>query len=117
MPHRDFRNLDKLPIVFVIATSLLSGVLQFLQRKQKYTFGQALVRFFMDTATTLIIGISAYLAMVGYDLNNVLAAGVSSLIAHNGTRAIFLTELVIADKLGSQSAKEAIKEEMERKNV
>ena len=117
MPHRDFRNLDKLPIIFVIAASILSGVLQFLQRKQKFTIRQAIIRFFMDTATTLIIGISAYLAMVGYDLNNVLAAGISSLIAHNGTRAIFLAELVIADKLGSKSAKEAIKEEMEKHNV
>ena len=117
MPHRDFRNLDKLPVIFVIAASLLSGVLQFLQRKQKFTFKQALVRFFIDTATNLIIGISAYLTMVGYDLNNVLAAGISSLIAHNGTRAIFLMELIIADKFGSKSAKEAIKEEMEKKNV
>ena len=117
MPHRDFRNLDKLPIIFVIAASILSGVLQFLQKKQKFTFKQAIVRFFIDTTTNLIIGVSAYLAMIGYDLNNVLAAGISSLIAHNGTRAIFLMELIIADKLGSKSAKEAIMEEMDRKNV
>ena len=115
--NNSFRDLDKIPIIFVAIFSILSGMLQYLQRRQKYTFKQAVIRFFIDTATNLIIGVSAYLAMVGYDLNTVLSAGISSLIAHNGTRAIFLAELVIADKLGSKSAKEAIKEEMEKKNV
>jgi len=118
MPHRNFKDLDKIAIIFVVVASILSGILHFIKRKNtQKSFWKLLLIFFADTTTTTIFAISTYLTLVGYDFNNIFAAGVSSLLAHNATRAIFLVELIIADKLGSPSAREAIKEEMRRENV
>jgi len=118
MPYKNFKDVDKYTLIFVLVISFLSGLITFLKRKKdQYGIKRLIIVLLIDTLSSLLIGTIVYIGLLGYGTNNFLAAGISGMLAHQGTRAVFLIELAIAEKIGSQSAKDEIKKEMEANNV
>jgi hypothetical protein len=97
-------------IVFVLG--MWGSLLSFIKRNSdgvKRSIKQKMFMFVTDLISTMGLSVITFCGAIGLGLNELLAVGISGFVAHQGTRAIYLIELIIADKLGSNSLKEEIK--------
>jgi uncharacterized membrane protein YbjE (DUF340 family) len=95
-------------IVFLIG--LASAVLNFSRRElSKFSFMRKFLFFVLDVLSSGLLAVLSFYAVIGLGLNEMLAIAISGMFAHQGTRAIYLVELIIAEKLGANKTFDEIK--------
>jgi len=96
----------------VVGLSILfSGIGSFMRRDlSAMSIKRKLSMLFIDLVGSTSIGITVFLLVYGWSENMILSAGVASAFGHIGTRGVYLMELMIADKLNSETMKKAINE-------
>ena len=114
-----YTHLKDIPIFSTIIVCLFGfwgAILNFARRQQdlkKRTMGQKIGMFFVDLLTSSGFAILAFYACMGYGLDEPISVAIAGIIAHQGTRSIYIGELLIASKFGGNSVVDAIKENKE----
>jgi len=114
MPHKDWNHLNLISLVIVTFFGFWGGFLNFLRRTKthpEFNWKQKIFHFFVDAVSVSSITIIAYLGLVGYGLNELLSVAISGFIGHQGTRAIYVMEIFLAEKFGGDETVNVIKEE------
>jgi len=95
--------------IIVFAGLLASGLGSFIRRKKDgYSLRKVIIFLIIDIVGSVSVGLPAFLLVYGYSDNIILSAGVGSILGHLGPRGIYLMELAIAEKIGSETLKEEI---------
>ena len=121
-----YRNFNDIPIISIIIVTIVGiwgGLMNYNKRlaiaeikQQELTLSKKVIHFFVDITSSAGIALIIYLGLTGYGLNELIATAVAGIFAHQGTRAIYLIELAIAEKLNLESVKEEIKASKGSKN-
>ena len=121
-----YKHFSDIPIVSVIIVTIVGiwgGLMNYNKRlavaeikQQKLSLGKKIVHFFIDITSSAGIALIIYIGLTGYGVNELIATAIAGVFAHQGTRAIYLIELAIAEKLNLESVKEEIKASKGNKN-
>jgi len=108
---RSFNELNIVDYIIVVFSLIGSGIASFFRRNTNgFSVTKKLSVFIIDIVGSVSIGTTAFFIVYGWNENLVLSAGIGSLFGHIGTRGIYLLELMIAEKLRSESMRKAIEE-------
>jgi len=107
MKHiNEFGIIDYIVVGFSI---LFSGIGSFVRRDlSSLSIRRKLSMLIIDLIGSTSIGITVFLLVYGWSENMILSAGIASAFGHIGTRGVYLMELMIADKLNSDSMRKAV---------
>ena len=101
MPFKHLNEVPQFNSLFVLLLGLWGAVMNYLKRKHdKYTTIKKVGFFILDVLTSGGISIVTYLVLYGYTGNEFLSVGVSGVFAHLGTRAFYIFEQIVVQKLG-----------------
>jgi len=101
MPHKDLNNIPHFDGVVVMLLGLWGAIMNFVKRKSKqYSTTKKVSLFIIDMLTSGGIAILTYLIIMGYTDNAYLAVGIAGVLAHQGTRAFYILEQIVEQKLG-----------------
>ena len=113
--YKHFNEIPFISLIIVTITGLWGGILNFNKRlaiaelqQKDLTITDKIVHFILDLISSSGIAIITFFGLTGYNVNELVATAISGIMAHQGTRAIYLIELAIADKLNLPSVKEEI---------
>lgn len=98
-------NHNEIPILtylIVFIVGFVGAVLNFFRRELKGTSAaKKIVFFFVDILSSGLLAVLGFYAATGMGLNELLSIAISGIFAHQGTRAIYLIELIICERLGA----------------
>ena len=101
MPHKHLNNMPEINSIFVLLLGIWGAIMNYVKRKSKnYNIIKKIGFFILDILTSGGIAIITYLVIYGYTGNEYISVGVSGVFAHMGTRAFYIFEQVITQKLG-----------------
>lgn len=101
MPHKHLDNMPDFNGIFVLLLGIWGAIMNYVKRKNKnYNIFKKIGFFVLDVLTSGGIAIITYLVVFGYTGNEYLSVGVSGVFAHLGTRAFYIFEQIISQKLG-----------------
>lgn len=110
MPYKNFDDIPKMSSAIIFLFGIWASVLNYANRdNSKKSIWGKILSFLQDLLTSSGIAMLVFLTLTGYGLNEVLSAGISGFLAHGGTRAFYLAELIITEKLGADKTREDIK--------
>ena len=118
MPHRNLNDLNLLSLIIVSFFGFWGGFLNYIRRTKthpEFTIKQKVFHFIVDAISVSSFTLITYLGLAGYGFNDLLSVAIAGFVGHQGTRAIYLAEIFLAEKFGGQETIQAIKEE--HKNV
>lgn len=99
MPEKDPTTWSIATWALIIGMSIMGGVTRLLTRVRDCGFRSvSLVIFFSEIATSGLVGVVTFMAMISFDYPVSLCAAVSGICAHMSTRLIFLS-LQLTDKV------------------
>ena len=78
--------------------------------KKDITLRKKITLFILDLTTSGGFALLTFYGCLGYGITEPLAVAIAGIIGHQGTRAMYLLELIIAEKFGGDSVVNAIKE-------
>jgi len=113
MPHKNLNDLNVISLIVVIFFGFWGGFLNYLRRTKthpNYTWKQKTFHFMVDAVSVSSITVIVYLGLIGYGLNELLSVAISGFIGHQGTRAIYVMEIFLAEKFGGDETVNVIKE-------
>ena len=119
MINKDWDNLNNLSLILVGFFGFWGGFLNYLRRSKAYpniSFKQRCFNFIVDAVSTSSFSIITYLGLIGYGVNDLFAVAVAGFIGHQGTRAIYVMEIFLAEKFGGSETIQAIKESHSKEN-
>ncbi len=101
MPGKHLKDIDDITGYWVVALGMWGAIINFVSRKkEKVSRTKKVLLFFFDVISSGGIAIVAYLLIDGFYQNELLAVGAAGVMAHMGTRAFYILEQVISQKLG-----------------
>jgi len=101
MPAKHLNDVQNFDGIFVILLGVWGAIMNYVKRKDKsYSFFKKAGFFTLDILTSGGIAIVTFLVVLGYTDNEIISVGVSGVFAHMGTRAFYIFEQVITQKLG-----------------
>jgi len=110
MPANNFNDLNVISLIMAFFAGAWGAILNFLKRDiREIPIIKKISYFFFDMFVSMGFTLLAYLGLVGYGLNDLIAVAISGFLGHLGTRSSYLVELLIAEKLGAKSTFEEIK--------
>jgi len=110
MSYNNFNDINMISTLVAFLAGIWGAVLSFLRRDMKtYSTLKKISLFFMDMFVNIGLTMLAYLGLIGYGANDLLAVAVSGFIGHQGTRSFYLIELIITEKLGAKATFDEIK--------
>ena len=110
MPYNNHGDIPTLTIAIVFALGLIGAMFNFFKRKWRgLTTVQKIGLFLLDTATSSTLAVVSFYTVIGLGYNELLAIGVAGAFSHQGTRAIYILELIVTEKLGAKATFEEIK--------
>lgn len=111
MPINNFSDLNIFATLIALAAGIWGSIISFIRRnKDGIKVRKGILLFFIDMTTNIGLTMLVYLGLIGYGLNELVAVAISGFVGHQGTRGVYLIELTIAEKVGSRTAIEEIKE-------
>ena len=119
MPHKNWNDLNNLSLILVAFFGFWGGFLNYIRRTKtnpNLTLKQRLFNFIVDAVSTSSFSIITYLGLIGYGVNDLFAVAVAGFIGHQGTRAIYVMEIFLAEKFGGNETIQAIKESHSKEN-
>jgi len=109
MPER-FSDIPTVTYTVVFVVGMIGAVINFFRRELVgCSFMRKIFLFLFDALVSGLFAIIGFYATIGMGFNELLAIAASGIFAHQGTRAIYIIELVIAEKLGAKMTFEEIK--------
>jgi len=116
MPYKNLNDIPLFTQIIVFLSGLWGAIMNFLHRLEVMNENISLRRkiffFVLDLLSSSGISVIVFLGAVGYGLNETIAVALSGIMAHQGTRAFFLIELFIAEKLKSKELEKEIKKHL-----
>ena len=112
-----YTNIDDIPSktnILIFTFGIVGAIINYSRRKNK-TFGQKVLLFISDMISSVMLSIITFTTVVGFGGTELLAVGLSGFVAHQGTRAVYLIELIIAKKF-NVNVDEDLKEERKERN-
>ena len=109
--YTSIKDIPTITYLIVFILGVWGTFLSYIKRENdgtERTILKKLTLFLTDLITTVGLSIITFYGAIGSGLNEILSVGLSGFVAHQGTRAIYLVELVIADKVNSNSLKEEL---------
>jgi len=107
-----FKEMNIIGIFITLFLSFVGSIVNFLRRDFKNkSVSYKIIIFIVDAISSMSIGIMTFMIAQGYGLNELLSCGLASFFGHQGTRAVYLMEIIIAEKLGSKKALEKIEKD------
>jgi len=108
-----YSNIDDIPsktswIVFFFG--IVGALINYGRRKDK-TFTQKVFLFISDLISSVMLSVITFITVIGFGGTEILAVGIAGFVAHQGTRAVYLIELIIAKKFNVDINKD-IQEEL-----
>ncbi len=98
---KHLEDLDDIAYWAVTFLGLWGATMNFAKRKIKgYSLLKKIFLFIFDNITSGGISIITYLLVYGYWHDEILAVGFSGVFAYQGTRAFYVLEQIISQKLG-----------------
>lgn len=108
-------KITDIPVVtyiIVLVIGLIGAVISFFRRDlSRLSWGKRVVFFLLDVLSSGFLAVLAFSAAYGLGVNELVAVAISGIFAHQGTRALYLVELLIAEKLGAKQTFNEIKED------
>jgi hypothetical protein len=104
--------------IVVLFFGLWGAILNFSRREQdlkERSLTRKIMMFFVDLLTSSGFAILTFYGCMGYGVNEVISVAIAGIVSHQGTRAIYIAELLLASKFGGNTVVEAIKEKEEKK--
>jgi len=98
-------------LVFIIG--IWGAILNFSKReelKRDIALRKKITLFILDLTTSGGFALLTFYGCLGYGITEPLAVAIAGIVGHQGTRAMYLLELIIAEKFGGDSVVNAIKE-------
>ena len=95
--------------VIVFGFGIWGAILNYFRREDdgiQRTIYQKIGNFFLDMISSMGLSVLSFLSLIGLGFNEIVAVAFSGWIAHQGTRAVYLIELLIAEKVGSKNLQE-----------
>ncbi|WP_345993774.1 hypothetical protein [Sulfurimonas sp. HSL-1716] len=115
MPHNNFNDINYFSTLIAFLAGSWGAALNFFRRDHKdRSFFKKLGFFIMDMFINVGLTMLAYIGLIGYGLNDLLAVAIAGFVGHQGTRTFYLMELIITEKLGAKQTFDEIKEEIHR---
>jgi len=121
--YKNFNDIPFISMIIVTIVGIWGGLMNYSKRlaiaeikQQKLTLRKKIIHFFVDIISSAGIAIVIFIGLTGYGLNELIATAVAGIFAHQGTRAIYLIELAIAEKLNLESVKKEIQASKGNKN-
>ncbi len=115
MPYNSFNDIDMMSTFIAFLAGIWGAVLNFLKRDMKtYSVLKKISIFLMDMLVNIGLTMLAYLGLIGYGVNDLVAVAISGAIGHQGTRSYYLIELIITEKLGAKATFQEIKNDHEK---
>jgi len=112
MPEKNFNDLNSVATIVAICAGIWGSILSFINRdKEGFSTIRIITSFLVDMMTDMGFTMLTYFGLIGYGVDELLAVAVSGFVGHQGTRAVYLIELAIADKIGSKEMLNEIKRE------
>jgi hypothetical protein len=81
-----------------------------LATRSNFSLKRRIATFFIDLFSSMGIAVMVFLGSVGLGFNELVSVALSGFMSYQGTRGIYLIELVIFDKLGSKELIEEVNE-------
>jgi hypothetical protein len=112
-----YEHLKDIPIfstIIVILFGLWGAILNFAKREEEvknYSITKKVSLFIVDLLTSSGFALLTYYGLVGYGFNEPISVAIAGAVAHQGTRLIYIAELIVASKFGSSEVVEAIEKE------
>ena len=112
-----YEVIKDIPIIsylIVLGLGIWGAILNYVKREEDdidRTTMQKIGIFLLDLISSMGLSVVTFLGAVGVGANELIAVAIAGFVAHQGTRAIYLIELVIAEKLGSKLLKDEIQKE------
>jgi len=109
-----YEQMNDIPImlyIIVFGLGMWGAILNYFKReddKVSRTKLQKLGIFILDLVSSMGLSVITFLSLLGLGMNDIIAVAFSGWVAHQGTRAIYLVELIIAEKLGSKVMKDEV---------
>lgn len=112
MPFNHFSEIDKTASIIAAIAGVWGAILSFSRRDCKnHNFCQKCLFFVFDMIVNVGITMLIYIGCIGYGFNELTSVAIAGFLGHQGTRSIYLMELIIAEKLGAKATFEEIKRE------
>ena len=116
--YEQIKDIPQILYIIVFGLGIWGAILNFFKREEDNidrNTTQKVGIFLLDLVSSMGLSVITFISLLGLGFNELIAVAVSGWVAHQGTRAIYLVELIIADKLGSESMKEKIKKDLKEK--
>jgi len=107
-----YEQIKDIPItlyIIVFGFGIWGAILNYFKREQDgidRTIAQKIGNFLLDMISSMGLSVLSFLSLIGLGFNEIVAVAFSGWIAHQGTRAVYLIELLIAEKVGSKKLQE-----------
>lgn len=110
MPYNNFNDIDKIATIIALLAGMWGAVLNFIRRDVKsLNLKKKISMFLTDVFISMGLTMLAYIGLIGYGLNDMLAVAISGFVGHQGVRSYYLIELIILEKLGAKATFEEVK--------
>lgn len=107
MPANNFNELNNVATYIALMAGLWGAIVSFFKRdidgKSIITKMSLLI---MDIFTNVGLTMLSYIGLMGNGVNELLSVAIAGVIGHQGTRGLYLIELIIIEKSGSSVALE-----------
>ena len=114
MPFNHFSDIDKTASLIAFIAGIWGAILSFARRDNKtHSFCKKCLFFFFDMIVNTGLTMLIYIGCIGYGFNDLMSVAIAGFLGHQGTRSLYLMELIIAEKLGAKATFEEIKKERE----
>ena len=116
-----YEQMNDIPVllyIIVFGLGVWGAILNYFKREDDIvdrTPMQKVGIFILDLISSMGLSVVTFLSLLGLGLNDIIAVAFAGWVAHQGTRAIYLVELIISEKLGSNAMRDAIIKEKEGK--
>ena len=111
MPIQNLNEIPEKTTIFVILLGLFGSIVNYSKRKDK-PLAQRIFLFVSDLISSVMLSVITFTSVIGMGGSEILAVGLAGFVAHQGTRAIYLIEIIIAKRFGvelSENKKKEIK--------
>jgi len=111
-----YKTLTDIPLftyLIVLMFGLSGAVMNYNDRiinRTNFTLKQKIITFFIDLFSSMGIAVMVFLGSVGLGLNELVSVALSGFMSYQGTRGIYIIELIVLDKLGSKDIIEDLNE-------
>ena len=112
--HNTLKDLSYLSTFVVALFGIWGAFLNYVRRSEtqkQTTKKQKIIYFLTDFASSTGLAMLTFIGLQGYGVNELLSVALSGFVAHQGTRVIYVAQIIIVEKLGLNKTLDVIKEQ------